>query len=265
MKGARTLATVYILAAGLAATNAHADWIYATVDYSGDLHLIQIDVATGDTTDVGICTVASQPGHEPGLTGLSWHTDGRLYAFDTYGNQVITLDTTTAVGTLVTPVGADLGGWMFGLAIEPNGDYYVTGQELRQGTLPGATSQVGPVDYGDTDSCDLAPNGTLYGTDELLLVTIDKTTNARSIVRTWSDVSIAGIAIDGSFAWAIDNGDVAPGNQWLVTTDLGTGDLTYLHELPNGYYLATALPEPASLSLVALGGLALLRGPRRKA
>ena len=84
--------------------------IHATVDIGGDNHLVEIDVSTGAITDVGICSISGQPGHSPGLTGLSWHSDGHLYAFDTYGVQIITIDTSTAVGTVVTPVGDDLGG-----------------------------------------------------------------------------------------------------------------------------------------------------------
>lgn len=113
-------------------------------------------------------------------------------------------------------------------------------------------------DY-DTDSCDLAPDGTLYATDSETLLTIDKTTGLQNVIREWSGVSIAGIAVDGSFAWAIDNGDTAPGSQWLVTIDLDDGDLTYVHNLPDGYYLATALPEPATLSLMTIVALLGLR------
>ena len=160
-------------------------------------------------------------------------------------------------------VGEDLGGYMFGLAIEPDGTYYVTGQQLRQGTLPGPTVAVGPVNPNDTDSCDLAADGTLWATDEDELLIINKTTGAQTSVRTWSNVSIAGIAIDGPIAWAIDNGDAAPGNQWLVSIDLATGDLTYHHNLSDGYYLATALPEPATLALLAAGSLAMFARRRR--
>ena len=109
----KTPAFVALLGAVLAvsplSTARAADWIYATVDFGTGCDLIRIDLATGTITDIGTCTVTGQPGHEPGITGLSWHTDGLLYAFDTYGNQVITIDTTTAVGTLVTGVGEDLG------------------------------------------------------------------------------------------------------------------------------------------------------------
>ncbi|MCD4699970.1 MAG: hypothetical protein K8R91_05295, partial [Phycisphaerae bacterium] len=203
MKEKITLAFLGLLVVVLFANSADgAAWIYATVAVGEDNHLIRIDVNTGGTTDIGVCTIFGQPGHLPGLTGLSTHTDGQLYAFDTYGNQIITIDTTTVVGTLVTPVGGDLGGWMFGLAIEPSGDYYVTGRDLRKGTLPGPTVVLSP-EYDDTDSCDLAPDGTLYATDEVALLTIDKTTGVQTGIRSWSDVSIAGIAIDGPIAWAI--------------------------------------------------------------
>ena len=131
-----------------------ADWIYATVDFgaapNNDPHLMKIDVNTGTPTDIGVCTVAGQPSHSPGLTGLSMHTDGQLYAFDTVGNQIVTINTKTAVATKVTDVN-NLGGWMYGLAIEQNGDYYVTGKELRKGTLPGATTSTSS-EYADTDS-----------------------------------------------------------------------------------------------------------------
>ena len=110
-----------------------AQMIYSSVWTSSDSlnHLLSIDVGSGAVTDIGVITVAGQPGHVPGVSGLSRHVDGQLYAFDTYGNQIITIDTTTALGTSVTPIGDDLGGWMWGLAIEPSGVYYVSNQQLR--------------------------------------------------------------------------------------------------------------------------------------
>jgi len=233
---------LFLLLAGAHSVSA-ADWIFATVDYGGDCHLITIDTTTGAVTDIGIVTVTGQPGHETGITGLSMHTDGNLYAFDTSGNQIITIDPATATAALVTPVGADLGGWMYGLAIEPNGDYYVTGDQLRKGTLPGPTDPVGDEQARDTDSCDLAPDGTLYATDDYDgLMIIDTATGDQSLVAEWTDSNMAGLAVEGSMAWAIENRDVAPGNQWLVQIDLETGEVSPIFELPHGYYLATALP-----------------------
>jgi len=160
-------------------------------------------------------------------------------------------------------VGADLGGWSIGLAVEIDGTYYVTDWQLRAGTLPGPTVPVGAPGISDTDSCDLAPDGTLYATNNDALLTINKTTGVQTIIESWpTGVDIAGIAIDGSIAWAVDNGDTGPGHQRLVSIDLATGDLAYLHTLPDGYYLATALPEPASAALLLLGG-ALLAARRK--
>lgn len=265
MKAIRRSALVCAVVAVLWANTAQAaDWVWATVWNNTDstVHLVEIDVHTGAVIDVGSVAISGQPGYVPGIPGLSRHVDGYLYGFDTYGNQILQIDPATALATVVTPVGADLGGWSIGLTVAPDGTYYLTDVQLRTGMLPGPSTPVGDPDVYDADSCDLDPAGTLYATNEDALLTIDTTTGARTLIRSWTDVNIAGVAVDGAIAWAVDNGDTAPGHQWLVTIDLDDGDLTYLHNLPDGYYLATVLPEPATLVLVALGALGLLRRRR---
>ena len=261
----RTVCAAAVCVSLVAATSADAaQFVYATVDWSDENnHLLRIDVVDGGVTDIGACTILGQPSYKPGLPGLSWHVDGYLYAFDTYGNQILRIDPTSAEATVVTDVGADLGGYMNGLAIASDGTYYLTDWQLRTGTLPGPSVLVGGNALSDTDSCDLASDGTLWATDSGALLTIDKTTGNQTVLRQWTNADIAGIAVDGSFAWAIDRGDNSPGNQWLVTIDLSTGDLTYVHNLPDGYYLATAVPEPVTLAFLSLGGFAVMIRHRR--
>ena len=94
----RTVCVVAVCVSLVAAASADAaQFVYTTVGWSdGSNHLLRIDVADGRVTDIGARTITGQPGYKPGLPGLSWHVDGYLYAFDTYGNQSLGIDPTSA-------------------------------------------------------------------------------------------------------------------------------------------------------------------------
>ena len=63
MKERTSLALLGFVALAIVAGPASGatSWIYATVAVGDDNHLIQIDVTTGGTTDIGICTIPASP------------------------------------------------------------------------------------------------------------------------------------------------------------------------------------------------------------
>ena len=104
-------------------------------------------------------------------------------------------------------------------------------------------------------------HGILYATDwGGDLYTLDISTAAATLIGNMGvNVDMAGLAYDEATQTLYVN-DFWGGEGNLYTVDVDTAEITLVG--PNGYEMIDGLawiPEPASLSLLAIGGLFLLR------
>jgi hypothetical protein len=169
----------------LAATPAAADVLYGI---RGGNILIRIDTSTRISADVG--TVAGFGS----IGGLAFASDGTLYGLDTATDVLVRIDRSTAMGTLIGPLGAPAT-FSTGLGYDATADrlYGVT----TQGTTPsgflvrisranGAASAVGNTLANALVGLGFDAIGQLWGIDgggvAEELVRIDKATAARTVV-----------------------------------------------------------------------------------
>ena len=206
--------------------------------------LLTIDTATAEATVVGATCFGSD------MRGATFTSDGRLFAIDAANNSLVPIDPSTGAAIQ----------WAMPLTIDaqPHDTDRADLAQLMDGTVilaEGATS--GSTFYElDVDS------------GELTLLHTDKTSAAENV-----PVDIAGIATSPNgdnpgmlFAydimWGEDIYQYDPANSWARTDgplniipDFGAG---------RGDLAGPVVPEPATLSLLALGGAAMMWRRRGK-
>jgi len=258
--------------------------------------LLGIDWNTGDlyqvsTTDASLSLVGNTGLTFPGSLEFR-QSDGTLFAFDVLmGSSAATLYTinpSTAAATAVGQLGI---GDTFegGLAIDPNGRAFGTNQGNNQACVlftvnlsTGGATTIGMIGNGNHDINGLAwrSDGQLVGLDNLTnaLLTIDPTTAATTTIATLTPTvgKVGGFAYDGlNYYYSTA---CASGSNSLYSVNINTGASTLIGSFSptiDGTDIGISglaatpgdepiIPEPATLSLLALGGLLALRRKRKR-
>ncbi len=242
---------------------------YSISTSDGSLQLI----ADTDINGIGALEFNSQDGF---IYGFTTGDAATLYRFTISPS----LDDVTA--ELIGPLGIST--FEGGIAFSPSGTAYaVNGGATVPALLSlnlstGAASVVNSfADRHDISGLGWRSDGLLIGLDSTdnALLTIDPLTAAvTTIEQVGATVgTIGGMAhgTGGSFFVTAGPGAVIPGSNSLYSFDPFTGDQIFIASfenqiLANGFSGLSFVPEPATLALLSLGGIALLRrraGSRR--
>jgi hypothetical protein len=263
----KALTCVVVLAASSAA---FADRLFA-VDGAGGAtaSLYELDPTTG-----AIIQTIGSTGFAH-VTGISFNPlTGQLYGVvsDSFsgGGSLISIDLTTGAGTLIGSTSSQipdisfsssgvLYGWVeFGVAFDQLATIDLT---------TGAVTAFAPSTGTSNTGLAFAPNGTLYLKPGGSLYTLDPTTGVSTFVTSLSTNPQNLLAFDstGTMFSGIRNS----GTFTLVTIDPTTGTVTSIGSNGAGSISAIAfqplaIPEPGSIALMGLGGVALLGFVRRR-
>ena len=235
-----------------------ADTYAYSVQSDGDDNLYRINLNTGAATKIG-------PVGHVDLEGLSFQPGtGILFGAVNHISEVlvtINLSTgaTTTVGSLFPGQGDSV--MDLGLAFTNDGSLWMAtdlpGDFYSVNPATGMATKVGPQGQM-VNGLDCSAGGTVYGlggdwADNL--VTINTATGAATSVGPLLTVSLVdgGIAFGpGGTLWGIEDGGT------IFTINPSTGNATVVTTTLSGFE-SLAIPEPASLFLLALGGIALMR------
>jgi hypothetical protein len=272
---AKLLAYACVVSAALSSVGQAAPILYAadastTNDYKRNV-LHTLDPTTGAATFVG-------PFNVDGLmASLAYDpTKDVLYGTTTASNNLYSINRSTGAATLIGSLGAEL---MHGLAFDPStqtlyGTYGVSGGDglYSIDTATGAAALVGHVGFFRADHLDrvvglaVSPQtGDLYGSlggsaGTGGLVRIDKVTGQGQLIGFFTP-HIEGLAFEPAtgMLYGVDNSNTRS----LYTIDVTTAAARYVGStgLANPLGLEF-VPEPATLSLLVLGGLLLARRRR---
>lgn len=244
--------------------------------------LLGVDAATGSlyrisTTDASM-TLAGETGL-PRLSGLEFSPDGVLYAMSSGATaSLYTINPDTAQATLV----GGLGDFVFegALAFAPGGTAYginmgdvQTNHLFTLNLATGQATPIGPLSGGAHDINGLAwrRDGRLVGIDRRLnaLVTINPLNADTELLAALDPAILLGAgggmtaAGDAGFFVTSGPGAVVPGSSELYAFDLFTGQTRLIGlltpELTGKGLGGLALPEPATVAMLAVGWLALRR------
>jgi len=269
------------LAVALAGGGAHGGLLGVDWD-TGNLYQVS-------TTDASL-TLIGDTGPS-NLGGLEFRqSDGTLFAFNVAGSgsTLYTIDPSTAAKTAVGPLGLS-SVFEGGLAIAPDGTAFGTNEgDDHTCTLfavdlnTGAATTIGVIDNGSHDINGLAwrSDGLLVGLDRVTnaLLTIDPTTAATTTLAVLTDTvgGVGGFAYDGlNYYYSTA---CSTGSNSLYSVNINTGASSLIgsfsptisgSDIGISGLAATPgdepiIPEPATLSLLALGGLLALRRRRRR-
>ena len=237
-------------------------------------NLFQVSTADASLTLLGNTGVAD-------LGALDYASDGYLYGLTSgLSAALYRIDPADANATLVGSVGS----YMFegGLAITPEGfAYAVNGGDTGDALVytidlaTGAGTEVGPLgDRRDVNGLGLRDDGMLIGLDRVgnELIAIDPVTRSTTEIASVDPLigMIGGMALGEGYAYFATGGPDShtPGSNELYEFDPYTGTHTLIGNF-NGTVLGqgisgiAVIPEPASMALLVLGSLSLLRRRRK--
>ena len=201
------------------------------------------------------------------LQALAWSPGGTLYAGRS--GDLYTVDPWTGQSTHFLSITSDVRG----MAFSPSGELYVTAgdvpQELRIINLTDGTyASVGQFTGGEESAQGIAfaPDGTLYGVSPnahiigtYTLSTIDLDDAEMHVVGTYTTANV-----NQSITFTPDGHLYALGESEFAELDPTNGAIiSPILALRGDYRGLAVVPEPATLGLLMVGGLALLR--RRRA
>jgi len=237
---------------------------------SGSGNVYEINPGTGQAT---LQTTLSM-GESFSFSGASF-LDGEMFATDVFGGggfSVGTIDLGTGAYTYVGDQDGSIN-W-HGLASSDGAGVVWSidmdaGGILKSMTAGGSYTSIGSTGLDGRGMAYDDANGVLYATNAYgspgatTLYTVDITTGAATMVGSMGlDSYLIGLAYDEVndtlYANAVDTGGDSLGR--LYTVDVATGATTLVGLNNAGQIDGLAwIPEPASLSLLALGALAVIR------
>jgi outer membrane protein assembly factor BamB len=218
-----------------------------------------------------------------GLTigGMELYTDGFLYGITPgTGATLYRIDPSNAVATEIGPLGLSFvfeGALAFspdGVLYGTNGDAAANPQLFTVDMETGAATVIGTISNPPHDVNGLAwrSDGMLVGLDgnTNMLIEINPSNAASSVITTLtpSAGNAGGMAVFDGTGYFATGGSVVGGTNELYSFDLFTGEHTLIGGFPEvitglGMSALAAVPEPGCLSLLALGGLAVMSRRRR--
>jgi len=246
--------------------------LYATVMlYGSDAETQELYII--DTTDAGTTRVGYF-GVEGNMAGLAYDSDNDImYGTTTATDKLYSIDYTTGQATLIGDLGVSL---IHGLAYDNSTDvlFGTFGESRGDGLYQidvsmGNSTLIGHIGHFYDDHLNTVhglavhpQTNDLYGIigglgNVSALIRIDKTTGSGTFLYEYGIVNLSGLTFlpDGTL-YATDNwsGD-------LYTLDISSGSMQLIGNTGFGNALGlTSIPEPATIMLLGLGGLILLRG-----
>jgi len=233
--------------------------------------LFSLDAISGAATFIG----AVDPVTSLSIQGLAHDPlTGTLYGTDTAGDQLVRIDPTTGLATVIGPhvnVAS-----VNGLAFDPNANVLYGADSgidslVRIAPTTGLATVVGNFGWaGNVDMSGLAfdpTTNTLYGNDVQAvndrLFRINTVTGVASAIGNVGVEGVTGLAFDPNTNTLY--GVAGAGTDSLVTLDTATGVGTIVgpySPAANDLFGLTYVPEPASTALAALAGATLARRRR---
>jgi len=238
--------------------------------------LVTIDPATGAGTVVG----------EIG-SGQNFSTAGLAYdpltdtLFGNVGRQLLSINPATGVGTSLgfiefnTGFSLQLDSLAFDvttntlLGFDTNTNNLLT-IDLRSAPLAPLATQIGPTGFGNIRGLTFDPSGTLFGVhlgNEL--ITINPATGAGTSVGSTGVSGLSGLASDSSSNTLFSANSVFGIGPQLISIDPMTGSATVVGPIgiagvSSLVYVPAVIPEPSSLVLLSLAGLAMFGARKRR-
>jgi len=276
----------------LSAAATQAETIYGITDIAVP-QLFSFDSATPGAPSVPIAITGLVAGQT--MRAIDFRpADGLLYGMATASStsaQLYTINTTTAVATPLGAVMTLTGNTSVGLSMDWNpvtdelrvvsiadwnGRVSPAGALiLRDTNLTAATTMVG-IAYDNNNAG--ASSTTLYGYDWITdnIVTIAGNSGVTAVVGNSgfvSDLQLGGFDVSPSGnAWLSITNQANPNDEFRSVT-LGTGNAPLVGSFPTGFFVrdistpptGAGVPEPATMGLLAVGAVGLIRRSRRRA